>query len=150
MRSSNFATRRERQGPVKASEIAAALRAMADKIEQGGRQVAPTVSVAEARYKASPPAPAGGNGTVVGVVAFWDVKTRDNGKTMASLKLKDDRRFVCFDGDVIARIDPLMRGDNVVVSIKPWTKKDGSIEQLITNVAKGGATQGISDDEIPF
>jgi hypothetical protein len=133
---------------VKASEIAAALRAIADKIEQGGKAQAPTVSVAEARYKALPPA-AGGS-SVSGVVAFWDVKQRDNGKAMASLKLKDGQRFVCFDGDVIARIDPLMRGDNVVVSLKPWTKKDGTVESLITNVAKGGVTQGISDDEIPF
>lgn len=138
MKSNNFATRRERQGLVKASEVAQALRALADKIEQGGKQVAPSA------------APAGGNGTVVGVVAFWDVKQRDNGKTMAGLKLNDGQRFVCFDGDVIARIDPLMRGDNVVVSLKPWTKKDGTVEQLITNVAKGGVTRGISDDEIPF
>ena len=144
MRSNNFATRRERLGPVKATEIAQALRAMADKIEQGGKQVAPSAA------PAARAAPAGGNGTVVGVVAFWDVKQRDNGKTMAGLKLKDGQRFVCFDGDVIARIDPLMRGDNVVVSLKPWTKKDGTVEQLITNVAKGGVTQGISDDEIPF
>jgi hypothetical protein len=50
---------------------------------------------------------------------------------------------------VIARIDPLMRGDNVVISLKPWTKKDGTVESLITNVAKGGS-QGISDDEITF
>ena len=138
MKSNNFATRRERQGLVKASEVAQALRALADKIEQGGKQVAPSA------------APAGGNGTGVGGVAFWDVKQRDNGKTMAGLKLNDGQRFVCFDGDVIARIDPLMRGDNVVVSLKPWTKKDGTVEQLITNVAKGGVTRGISDDEIPF
>lgn len=142
MRSFNYGTRTERKGPVKASEIAAALRAMADRIEQGGKQSAPPAPAARA-------APAGGNGTVVGVVAFWDVKQRDNGKTMASLKLKDNQRFVCFDGDVIARIDPLMRGDNVIVSLKPWTKKDGTVEQLITNVSKGGS-QGISDDEIPF
>jgi hypothetical protein len=128
---------------VKANEIAAALRAMADKIEQGGKAQAPTVSAsvsATARPLGS---------SVSGVVAFWDVKQRDNGKAMASLKLKDGQRFVCFDGDVIARIDPLMRGDNVVVSLKPWTKKDGTVESLITNVAKGGS-QGISDDEIPF
>ncbi len=128
---------------MKANEIAAALRAMADKIEQGGKAQAPTVSAsvsATARPLGS---------SVSGVVAFWDVKQRDNGKAMASLKLKDGQRFVCFDGDVIARIDPLMRGDNVVVSLKPWTKKDGTVESLITNVAKGGS-QGISDDEIPF
>lgn len=125
---------------MKPSEIAAALRAMADKIEMGGKQVAPAVP--------SAPAARQGNG-VAGVVAFWDVKQRDNGKTMASLKLKSGERFVCFDGDLIARIDPLMRGDNVVVSLKPWTKKDGTVEQLIANVAKGGS-QGIADDEIPF
>ena len=113
---------------------------MADKIEQGGKQAAPPPPTAPAQRQ--------GNG-VAGVVAFWDVKQRDNGKTMASLKLKSGERFVCFDGDVIARIDPLMRGDNVVISLKPWTKKDGTTEMLITNVAKGGS-QGITDDEIPF
>lgn len=139
MRSFNFANRRERQGPVKASEVAQALRALADKIEMGGKQAAPAAPVARAQ-------PAG-NG-VAGVVAFWDVKQRDNGKTMASLKLQSGERFVCFDGDVIARIDPLMRGDKVVLSLKPWTKKDGTTEMLLTGVTKG--SQGISDDEIPF
>ena len=132
---------------MKASEIAAALRAMADKIEQGGKAQAPTVSVAEARYKASPPAASGSS--VSGVVAFWDVKQRDNGKHMASLKFQDGQKFVCFDEKVIHGIDPLRRGDNVVVSLKPWTKKDGTVEQLIAGVAKG-LSQGISDEEIPF
>lgn len=140
MRSFSFASRRERQGPVKASEVAQALRALADKIEQGGKQSAPPAAPAARAQPA-------GNG-VAGVVAFWDVKTRDNGKTMASLKLQSGERFVCFDGDVIARIDPLMRGDKVVVSLKPWTKKDGTTEMLLTGVTKG--SQGISDDEIPF
>lgn len=141
MRSFNYGTRTERKGPVKPSEIAQMLRSMADKIEQGGRQSAPPA--------AAPQKAAVQGNAVAGVVAFWDVKQRDNGKTMASLKLKSGDRFVCFDGDVIARIDPLLRGDNVVVSLKPWTKKDGTTEMLITNVAKGGS-QGITDDEIPF
>lgn len=125
---------------MKASEVAQALRALADKIEQGGKQNPPPAAPA---VRAQP----AGNG-VVGVVAFWDVKQRDNGKTMASLKLQSGERFVCFDGDVIARIDPLMRGDKVVLSLKPWTKNDGTTEMLLTGVTKGN--QGISDDEIPF
>lgn len=125
---------------MKPSEIAAALRAMADKIESGGKHQAPPVQQAA-------PAARQGNG-VAGVVAFWDVKQRDNGKTMASLKLQSGERFVCFDGDVISRIDPLMRGDKVVLSLKPWTKKDGTTEMLLVGVTKG--SQGITDDEIPF
>lgn len=125
---------------MKASEVAQALRALADKIEQGGKQSPPPAAPAARAQVAGIGVP--------GVVAFWDVKTRDNGKTMASLKLQSGERFVCFDGDVIARIDPLMRGDKVVLSLKPWTKKDGTTEMLLTGVTKG--SQGISDDEIPF
>ena len=142
MKSVNYATRTERKGTVKASEIAAALRALADKIEMGGKQSAPAVPA-----HAPAPAPKSGDG-VAGVVAFWDVKQRDNGKTMASLKLQTGERFVCFDDKVIQRIDPLHRGDKVVVSLKPWTKKDGTTEFLIAGVTKGSG--GIDADEIPF
>lgn len=138
MRSFNFANRRERQGIVKPSEIAQALRALADKIEMGGRQAAPS----------APAAAAPTSDGVAGIVAFWDVKQRDNGKVMASLKLQSGQRFVCFDEKVIQRIDPLQRGDKIVVSLKPWTKKDGTTEFLIAGVTKGSG--GIDADEIPF
>ena len=125
---------------MKPSEIAQMLRSMADKIEQGGKQSAPPA--------AAPQKAAVQGNSVAGVVAFWDVKQRDNGKTMASLKLQSGERFVCFDGDVISRIDPLMRGDKVVLSLKPWVKKDGTTEMLLVGVTKG--SQGITDDDIPF
>jgi hypothetical protein len=125
-------------------EIVAALRALADRMEQGGKQAAPTL--AQARYKAAPPEPAGAE-TVSGVVAFWDVKVRDNGKPWASLKLKDGKRWACFDQKVIEAADPLMAGQKVTVSLKPWTKKDGSTDVLIAAIRKD---QGISDDEIPY
>jgi hypothetical protein len=127
-------------------EIAAALRSLADRIEQGGKHVAP--SAAQAPRKAAS-APAGAR-TVQGKVAFWDVKVRDNGKPMASVKLADGQRFVCFDDKVISASDPLMRGDEVTVSLKQWTKKDGSTDWLVCGIAKGQASQGITDDEIPF
>jgi hypothetical protein len=127
-------------------EIAAALRSLADRIEQGGKQVAP--SAAQAPRKAAP-APAGAR-TVQGKVAFWDVKVRDNGKPMASIKLADGQRFVCFDEKIISASDPLMRGDEVAVSLKQWTKKDGSTDWLVCGIAKGSAPQGITEDEIPF
>jgi hypothetical protein len=130
-------------------EIVAALRALADKMEQGGKQVAPSVSVAQARFKAAPP-PAGAQ-SVSGKVGFWDVKIRENGKPMASVKLTDGRRFVCFDQKIIEAADPLMRGDDVTISLKEWTKKDGTTDVLICGIQKGAAPkQGISDDEIPF
>ena len=131
-------------------EIVAALRALADKMEQGGKQVAPSVSVAQARFKAAPPLPAGAQ-SVSGKVGFWDVKIRENGKPMASVKLTDGRRFVCFDQKIIEAADPLMRGDDVTISLKEWTKKDGTTDVLICGIQKGAAPkQGISDDEIPF
>jgi hypothetical protein len=131
-------------------EIVAALRALADKMEQGGKQVAPSVSVAQARFKAAPPPPAGAQ-SVSGKVGFWDVKIRENGKPMASVKLTDGRRFVCFDQKIIEAADPLMRGDEVTISLKEWTKKDGTTDVLICGIQKGAAPkQGISDDEIPF
>lgn len=139
MRSFNFANRRERQGTVKPSEIAQALRALADKIEMGGKQ-----SPLPAQPAAEKPTSDG----VAGIVAFWDVKQRDNGKVMASLKLASGQRFVCFDEKVIQRIDPLNRGDKIVVSLKPWTKKDGTTEFLIAGVTRGSG--GIDADEIPF
>ena len=144
MKSFNFATRTERQGPVKPSEIAAALRQLADKIERGGQQSAPPAQ--QASQEPSTP----GDG-FAGTVAFWDVKVRDNGKPMASLKLSTGERFVCFDEKVISACDPLIRGDKVVVSLRPWTKKDGETVMLISGVTKGGAKRGaITADEIPF
>lgn len=138
-RSNNFATRRERQGPVKASEVAQALRALADKIEQGGKQVAPSAAPQSA-----------GPGGIKGVVKYWDVKMRDNGKPMAKLTLRSGEKFTCFDEKVIHGADPLMAGDDVTIVVKPWTKKDGSTEMLLAGVTKCHKPQGISDDEIPF
>lgn len=137
-RSNNFATRRERQGPVKPSEVAQALRALADKIEQGGKQVAPAA------------AQSAGPGAIKGVVKYWDVKVRDNGKPMAKLTLRSGEKFTCFDEKVIHGADPLMAGDEITIVVKPWIKKDGSTEMLLGGVTKGHKPQGISDDEIPF
>lgn len=138
MRSFSFGTRTERKGPVKASEIAQALRGLADKIEQGGKQSAPPAA-----------APAGPGG-IKGVVKYWDVKTRDNGKPMARLTLRSGDKFTCFDEKVIQAADPLMAGDEIAIVVKPWTKKDGSTEMLLAGVTRSQARHGISDDEIPF
>ncbi len=119
------------------SEIVNALRAMADRIEKGGKQAPPTNFA---------PKPTGQG--ITGKVAFWDVKIRDNGKPMASLKLADGQRFPCFDEKVISAIDPLVKGQNVTVFVKPWEKKDGETVMLITGVNKGHA--GIEEEEIPF
>lgn len=142
MRSFNFATRTERQGQMKQSEIVQALRALAAKIEQAGQQHAPSPEAPRA------PVASAANG-VAGKVAFWDVKVRDNGKPMASLKLATGERFVCFDEKVIAAADPLIKGDNVVVALKPWTKKDGETTMLISGITKGGKG-AIEADDIPF
>ena len=130
---------------MKATEIAQALRAMADKIEQGGKQVAPSAAPAA---RAEPQS--AGPGGIKGVVKYWDVKTRDNGKPMARLTLRSGEKFTCFDEKVIHGADPLMAGDDVTIVVKPWTKKDGSTEMLLGGVTKGHKPQGISDDEIPF
>ena len=121
------------------SEIVNALRAMADRIEKGGKQAPPTVA-------ARAPKPTGQG--ITGKVAYWDVKIRDNGKPMASLKLADGQRFPCFDEKVISAIDPLVKGQNVTVFVKPWMKNDGETEFLITGVNKGHS--GIEEDEIPL
>jgi hypothetical protein len=84
------------------SEVAAALRALADKIAAPAPQQRPQAPAA--------PAPTGSG--VNGVVAFWDVKVRDNGKPMASLKLATGERFPCFDEKVIAAVDPLVKGQS--------------------------------------
>lgn len=151
MKHCNSASRRERKGMMTQGEIVAALRALADKMEQGGKQVAPPASVAAARHNAALPAPAGAR-TVQGKVAFWDVKVRDNGKPMAFVKLSDGQRFVCFDQKIIEAVDPLVRGDEVTVSLKDWTKKDGTTDVLICGIVRRGpaCAQGIADDEIPF
>jgi len=123
---------------VKASEIAQALRGLADRIEQGGKQVAP------------PAAASAGPRGIRGVVKFWDVKTRDNGKPMARLTLRSGEKFTCFDEKVINAADPLMAGDEITIVVKPWTKKDGTTEMLLAGVTKGHARQGIEEDVIPF
>lgn len=121
------------------SEVAAALRALADKISAPQhRPQAP----------AAPAAPAPTGSSVQGVVAFWDVKVRENGKPMASLKLATGERFPCFDEKVIATVDPLVKGQAVTVYTKPWVKKDGSTEFLLVGVDRKQG--GISVDEIPF
>jgi hypothetical protein len=120
------------------SEVAAALRALADKIAAPAPQQRPQAPAS--------PAPTGSG--VNGVVAFWDVKVRDNGKPMASLKLATGERFPCFDEKVIAAVDPLVKGQEVTVYTKPWVKKDGSTEFLLVGVDR--KHNGIQENEIPF
>lgn len=132
------------------SEIARRLRAMADEVERKVDLGAPAAKPAQA-------APAAEHGDAeVHEVGYWEVRTTAKGNIMASLGVTIDGEKVywkCFEADVIAKVDPLKRGDRVAVKTLPWndTRKIVSME-----IVPGGRfvpakpAKGMASEEIPF
>ena len=130
---------------MKPSEIVAALNALIRQIEGAQAQRAPA-SAGAARNSTV------GDEFVDGAVAFWDVKETKTGKPYASLKLQDGQRWFCFDEAVLKRVDPLNRGEKVIVQLRERVNKEGDKQMLIVGLARAAAPakSGITDDEIPF
>ena len=137
------------------SEIARRRRALADEIERKVDLGAPAVKPAAGLI-----AEADADGAEVFEVKYWEVRTSAKGTIMASLGVDVDGEKVywkCFDADLIAKIDPLKRGDRVAVKTAPWndTRKVVGIERVAGGVytpARPPARKpsGMSSEEIPF
>ncbi len=129
--------------------LIARLRALADEIEKGGKHVPPPVQDAE------PPSQFGAR-TVECEVGYWKVGPTKTGKTMGSLSPRSaDGEAVywkCFDENVLAKVDPLNKGEKVRVTLVPWndTHRIVEIVRLSAAAAPERRATGITVDEIPF
>jgi hypothetical protein len=77
--------------------------------------------------------------SIKGQIGFYFGRTTSDEKVKRIMQIKE----------TIATDHGLFVATNHGTEGVPWTKKDGTVEQLIAGVGKGGS-QGISDDEIPF
>ena len=129
--------------------LVARLRALADEIEKGGKHVPWAVQDAE------PPSQFGAR-TVECEVGYWKVAPTKTGKPMGSLSPRSaDGEAVywrCFDENVLAKVDPLNKGEKVRVTLVPWndTHKIVDIVRLSAAAAPERRATGITVDEIPF
>jgi hypothetical protein len=129
--------------------LIARLRALADEIEKGGKHVPAPAPAAE------PPSQFGAR-TVECEVGYWKVGPTKTGKTMGSLSPRSaDGEAVywkCFDENVLAKVDPLNKGEKVRVTLVPWndTHRIVEIVRLSAAAAPERRATGITVDEIPF
>lgn len=129
------------------NDIAARLRAFADEIEGGSKAERKAI---ESVPSVIPRKPEAKGDTLEVVVGYWKVATTSSGKPMAKLGYTDDageRVYLpCFEESVMMRVDPLIKGDAVTLTVKPW--KD---TRCIVNIVKASRpSSGISESEIPF
>lgn len=130
-------------------DLAKRLRALADEIEKGGKHVPASVPAAE-------PASQFGARTVECEIGYWTVGLTKTGKTMGSLSPRsqdgEDVYWRCFDEKLMAKVDPLAKGDRVRVTLVPWndTHRIIDIVRLSAAAAPERRSTGVTVDEIPF
>lgn len=133
-----------------ASEIVKKLRALALEIDNAN-PFSGAPAPKETR-PASAPVAVAGERTLECEVGYWKVADTKSGKPMGSLSPAGDGERVywkVFDEKLLNAVDPLMKGERLRVTLKPWndTFTVTSITRLDRQV---GASKGIDADEIPF
>lgn len=130
------------------TEIVKRLRALALEIDNAN-----PFSGAPAPKETRPAAPAAvpGERTVEVEVGYWKVAETKTGKPMGSLSPAGDGERVywkVFDEKILNAVDPLLKGERVRVTLKPWN--DTHTVTAITRLDRQVAAKGIDADEIPF
>lgn len=133
------------------NEIARRLRALADEIDAANPFKARPADEKPVSQKPEtrPAQPAADEAEIE--VTYYEVRTSANGNPFASVgHVVDGERvfWKCFDADLLARVDPIRRGDRIRVRTQPWneTRKIVGIEKL----GSAPPRKGIEASEIPF